>query len=247
MIEWRAVGLSIALALCLVGCRGFSRVSFHYTSDVHIAPSARFLEVHASPEVVRTLVTEYVTRNQGRIDLAESKLSFRFAPGPKAEAAFEADRRVAQQEWKAYAAYRFRDWKNVDRTDPVLQEPVIVREDDPAANSSFVRATMLMRSTALVHSDTAMITPTVAVTNSWTTSEALESRLYVWWWPIAGGKTVLYARGLPFMPAYQVEAELGASVAYPLWTVTTGEAEAKLVTELFASVASRAREGRASK
>jgi hypothetical protein len=219
----------------------FYRVPFHYTSDQHISPSGRFLEVRASPAQVGKLVADYVEQHKGRIDLSESNLPFRFAPAPTGEAAFAADRKVAEQEWKAYGDSSPRSWKKIDRSDPVLKELEIVRIEDPAANGSWVRATMLPRSRTLLHSSENMVAPNLVLTNSWTANEAIETRLYVWWWPASGGKTVIYARSAAFMPQYQVEAGAGASVTYQLWSATTGAVEASIVRELFASLASRAR------
>ncbi|HEX5658337.1 MAG TPA: hypothetical protein VFX59_14140 [Polyangiales bacterium] len=149
------------VAMSLTGGCVFYRVPFGYTSDMHINPAARFLEVRASPAAVGKFVADYVQQNNGRIDLSELHAPVRFAPAPRGEAAFAARRRLAEQEWNAYSTNSPRRYRKADREDPLLREWEIFQIDDPAANCSWVRATMLPRTQTLSHSRGTLITPNV--------------------------------------------------------------------------------------
>jgi len=219
------------------GCRHFVQVDLKYSSDAHLAPAARFLEVHTSPQTASKLVDEYVKRNQGRVELSESKLPFRFVPASNSESAFRAARRVFEQEWEAYAAQSPRRYRGIDRSDPLLSTPEVLQVADAAANTWWVRASILPRSAQIFHAR-----ETTYFSTTWATNEAVETRLYVWWWAAPKGKTIVYARGVPFMRHYQAEAAPGAVVDWQLWKVTNGAVDAALVRELFAFIGSKTRD-----
>jgi hypothetical protein len=214
------------------GCSHFSRVDFKYTSDAYLAPAARFRVVNAPSNAVAQLVTRFVAQEKGQIDSSESNLGFRLAPAPDAEEAWRVSRAIFEKEWYAFGQDDIGIYRAIDRSSPVANKPQVIKILEPNTGGAFVKATLAPR---VGQAERSM---TLTFTIKWKTDVEIETHLYVWWWPKPDGATLVYARAVPYMPKYKVEAAPGSWVQRNLWSATTGAADAQIVERLFAFLAS---------
>jgi hypothetical protein len=229
------LGAAAALAwlvLSSTGCsRHFTRVDFKYTSDSYLSPTQRFVASPVPPESVGAMVRQFVAAEQGQLADAKDRLPFQYRPTPEGDEAWKLSRSIVETEWEALRTDDPRLYDRIDRGDPRLKLPEIVKVDDPGASTSFVKAFLAPRvgqSERKVHH---------VVTAKWKVNEEIDSALLVWWWPRGDGTTVVYARALPRMAKNNLEAAPGAWVQYSLWTNTTGSEETEIVKRLFAYLA----------
>ncbi|MGC4122461.1 MAG: hypothetical protein QM765_49365 [Myxococcales bacterium] len=241
----RQVAQGLLALLSFIGCtRHFTRVDFKYTSDSHLRPGERFIAVPASPEAVGALLRSFVTEEQGQVSETLDRLPFHYRPSPEGEEVWGLTRAIVEREWEAFHRDSPALYDRIERRDPRLQAPELVKVDDPAATTSFLKASVAPRG---VPQERKVRTrdgygpfgdrhpfrwTTIA---RWTVNEALDSVLLVWWWPRGDGSTVVYARALPRMVKQGLEASPGARVQYGLWSSasTDGAIEAEVVRRLF--------------
>jgi hypothetical protein len=212
-----------------------SRVDLKYTSDAHLKPAERFLVIKQPPHAIGERVRQFITKSAGTIMEQQEHLSFRYAPHPQGEENWVASRVVFEKEWEAYKKNDIRIYEAIDRKDPKLTIPQTVREDDAKADASFMRASLAPR---LGESERNLnhLVGLIGVFSliHWKRDEKIDTILYVWWWRQNDGTTKVYARAVPHMIEYNVEAAPGAWALYDLWPATTGAADADIVLRLFA-------------
>jgi hypothetical protein len=228
--------LLVLLGLYGTGCaRHFVTVDFKYGSDAHVAPKDRFVSVPAAPAAVSEMVAEFIAQRGGAIEQTEGNLPFRIETVDQGEAAWKATREVMEKEWAAFRANDASAYNEIVRTAPLLSAPQVVQRNEMNTGGSWVSASLAQRMGSRRKS---VIVPFGAVT--WREREELKTRLHVFVWPAADGGTLVYVRGIPFLPKYRVEAAPGNTVAYDLWENTTGAAEARIVLDLLEHISTHA-------
>lgn len=135
--------VAIALAACLFAttaeaARGFTRIDFKYGSSFHLPPSARFVELSATPNTVARLLDQLV-REDGAYVLERTRGEGIVVSVPEnGRECWKGAVQVAKLEWSAFNLNRLKDYKKIDRSG--ICDGVLVGEAGAVADSVKVSA-----------------------------------------------------------------------------------------------------------
>jgi hypothetical protein len=240
---WRIVLMVTVIGIGLSGCT-FSRVDFKYSSIAHLSYKDAMTTVRCDPE---TLVFDLAEafRRQGCVVLQRQELNYYLVENANAKACWEAATAIWKQEFDAYAQNSYSQYDRIDRLTPytsrgvtqecrifdeVLSDPkqswlLMVQFPSRSANTIIYRPTI---TSFFVFNG---VNPPIQAIGSSQSAESvgidITTRLYIWAWRCADGRTSVYLEGRPF--SGQVEAAKGNSIGWSWWKVSNGSQEADVV------------------
>jgi len=112
---------ALVLASTLAGCApAWNAFAFRYGSNYHLPPAQRLIQVSASPKQVAAFLRKEIVQGGGKLIRDEKGVSRTYAAPESGDVAWQASRRIAEQEWQAIRAADKKTYDAIDRSSDKL-------------------------------------------------------------------------------------------------------------------------------
>lgn len=256
IVIFSVVSLCIIFSGCATPVQRYDQISFSWTSEHHLPPNERFINLNLSNESTAAALKDWVDSKGG--DIVENKnCDVIVEPDTDSESNFLAVQNIVKKEWEAYDANKYRKWEEGEWEKLLnLSKNQIQFIDTQNNNGKCITARLGERKKTIEYLKQVGTTQYMQQTYIYTQSGMIpgakvpvnqpkyetrkskvafvsEINFFIFNYQ---GSTRVYAVGTPVDSANSVKAAYGATARYPCWPLITGKDETEYIMDAYSTL-----------